>query len=106
MRPEYRGSQPPFELLELGSHTRPFPTGATTGRPPVVVRPRAAEVDHAVDTAGATEDATTRHDMNAIHRTGLRRGNVLPVDVGAPQRKILAGDSNRLPVVAAAGFEQ
>jgi hypothetical protein len=37
---------------------------------------------------------------------GLRRGDVPPVDVGAPEREVPAGDADRLAVVGAAGFEE
>src|SRR6478736_4148983 len=99
MRLEHRRLQPLFKRFELGSYPRPFPASAPMGRPAVVIRLCAAEVNHAVDTAGAAKDATAGHDMNAIHRAGLRRGHVLPIDLGTPQREILMGNVNSLPVV-------
>ena len=83
------GSTQFFELLVGPAHVVPAPARTTGLFPPVEVLARPAQVDHAVDRAGAAEDTTAWQPVAAIGRASLRYRLVVPVDLRSPELEVL-----------------
>ncbi len=61
-----------FEVTEDGQHLVVGPGPASHLRPGLIVLALAANVDHRVDRATATENIALRHDIRLAHDAGIR----------------------------------
>jgi hypothetical protein len=68
-----------LRALEIGEHVGERPAGGALGRPVVVVRRVAADVDHGIHAGGAAEHAPTRLVAAAAVEARLRLGVEGPV---------------------------
>jgi hypothetical protein len=94
-------------LDEVGQHVVVAPAGVAQRGPMVVVLALAADVDEAVDRAGAAQRLAARPvDAPAVH-VGVGVGLEAPVIGGAPHRLAVAdGQVNPQRPIGRAGFEQ
>ena len=83
------GTQQFLELLVGGAHVIPAPARATGLLPAVEILTRPAQVDHAVDRAGAAEHTSPRQPVASVGGARLRHRLVVPVDLRAPQLEVL-----------------
>jgi len=82
------------------------PARAPGVAPRVVVPRQAAEVDHPVERRGPAEDAPPRLEDATPVEVRLVRGRVVPIDVGAQERRPRARDVDQLGRVRRACLEQ
>lgn len=96
-----------LQPLEVGKHAVIVPACRAGGSPGIVVRPIAAQKNHAVDRGATAEHAAGRPGLPASLAGGVRFGLVGPGVVRIADRFFLAGRhaEDRRPIPAA-GFQQ
>ena len=95
-----------LRFLEVGQDALVVPSGVAQVGPMVVVRARAAHIDHSVETARSAQYLAPRPVEGPIERGGLRRRRVSPIERSGPQLPCTMGRRNPLVVVDAAGLQQ